>query len=93
MNIAAGNTATTCDSASADDVSIVMPNSGTLTGLAVLLNSNLGSGKIETFTVRNLTTAVDTGLTVTVSREARSAAPQRAPATAASAPETGWRSG
>ena len=66
MNIAAGNTATTCTSANADDVSIIMPHAGTLTGLAVQLNSKPGSGHSETFTVRNLTTTVDTGLAVTV---------------------------
>ena len=66
MNIAAGNTATTCTGSNADDVSIVMPNSGTLTGLAAELNSKPGSGKSETFTVRNLTTGLDTGLAVTI---------------------------
>jgi len=66
MNIATGNTATTCTSANADDVSIIMPHAGALTGLAVQLNSKPGSGHSETFTVRNLTTSIDTGLTVTV---------------------------
>ena len=66
MNVAAGNTATTCDSASADDVSIVMPRAVTLTGLAVRLNSNPGGSRSETFTVRNLTTGADIGLAVTV---------------------------
>ena len=66
MNVAAGNTATTCTSPTAADVAILMPNAGTLTGLAVQLNSKPGSGRSETFTVRNLTTGVDTGLGVTI---------------------------
>jgi hypothetical protein len=67
MNIASGSTATTCASASADDVSIIMPDAGILTGLAVYLNSNVSNGRSETYTVRNLTTGVDTNLTVTIS--------------------------
>lgn len=66
MNIAPGTTAATCTSDSADDVSVVMPHAGTLTGLAVGLNSTLGGNKTETFTVRNLSAGVDSGLTVTV---------------------------
>jgi cysteine-rich repeat protein len=73
MNITPGNTATTCASPNADDVSIVMPRAGTLTGLAVRLNSNLGSGRSETFTVRNLTTGLDTGLAVTITSGAQTA--------------------
>jgi uncharacterized delta-60 repeat protein len=66
MNIAPATTAATCLSASPDDVSVVMPHAGTLKGLAVRMNSNIGSGRSETYTVRNLTTAVDTGVVVTV---------------------------
>jgi cysteine-rich repeat protein len=66
MNIAAGDAATTCASASSDDVSMVMPSAGTLTGLAVRLSSNTGNGRTETFTVRNVTRAIDSGLAVTI---------------------------
>jgi len=66
MQVDSASGATTCASASADDVSIVMPHAGTLTGLAAKLNSNIGSGKSETFTVRNLTQGVDTGMSVAV---------------------------
>jgi hypothetical protein len=66
MNIAAGTTATTCASTNPDDVSIVMPKAGSVTGLAVRLNSNPAGGKTETYTVRNLTAGVDIGLTVTI---------------------------
>ena len=66
MNIAPSSTETTCASAGPDDVSIIMPSAGTLTGLAARLSSGTGSGRTETFTVRNLTTGVDAGLTVTI---------------------------
>jgi hypothetical protein len=65
MNIDAGATAT-CASDDPDDVSIVMPAPGTLTGLAAKLSSGVGSGRTETFTVENLTTGVATGLAVTI---------------------------
>jgi hypothetical protein len=66
MNVSAGNGATTCTSASADDVAIVMPSTGSFTGLAVVLNTTLPSAKSETYTVQNLTTGGDVGLSVTI---------------------------
>jgi len=66
LNVVPGTSAATCTSASADDVSIVMPHAGSLTGLAVSISANIGNGRSETFTVRNLTTGLDTGVTVTV---------------------------
>ncbi len=65
MNIDVGSTAT-CASNDPDDVAIVMPAPGTLTGLAAKLNSGPGSGRSETFTVENLTTGIATGLAVTI---------------------------
>jgi hypothetical protein len=69
MNVSAGNGATTCTSASADDVAIVMPGTGTLTGLAVALNTSLPSAKSESYTITNLTTGADVGLSVTIDGE------------------------
>lgn len=66
LNVVPGTTAATCYSGSADDVSVVMPSGGILTGIAVRLTSGTGSGRTETFTVRNLTTGTDTGLMVTI---------------------------
>jgi hypothetical protein len=74
MKIGTGSTATTCTSAGADDVSIVMPRGGTLTGLAVLLNNTLPVGKSETYTIRNLTAGSDSDLAVTIGAGADSAA-------------------
>ena len=66
MNVSAGNGATTCTSASPDDVAIAMPSGGTLTGLAVVLNNTLPSAKSEIYTVQNLTTGADIGLSVVI---------------------------
>ncbi len=65
MNIDAAGTAT-CAANDPDDVSIIMPDAGTLTGLAVKLNSGPGNGRSETFTVENLTTGTVTGLSTTI---------------------------
>jgi hypothetical protein len=73
MNISPGNGATTCTSTSADDVAIVMPSTGTLTGLAVVLNNTLPSTKSETYTVQNLTTGADVGLSATIGGDEDSA--------------------
>lgn len=45
----------------------VMPTSGTFSAMAVITSANIGASRSETYTLRNLTAAADTDLTVTIS--------------------------